>query len=308
MPPDFTPAALPVLAAMHPYRYNRNNPFDLTTPIELVLPARMSSRDYVESIRAFAVPEDGIAVWFFGQNGFVLKSADSPLIGIDLYLTNSCAKLGAGRKFRLDRQLPVFVEPEDLDIDVFCTTHSHDDHADLETIERFAKVRRAEFIGPWESVERYRMCGVPASACHTLHPNQTLTVAANTEVTGAFALPTDDTDLNHTGIVIRFSNGIRFYNSGDTGYCDLLSSLVPRRVNVFSICMNGGFHNLDPMQAAQIVRAVDPEVAIPTHYDMMVNNVGNPEMLGIGLETVGSRARLEILDYYCPWVYRKSRG
>jgi len=287
------------------YDFTRNDPYDRDARIELVVPPLIPSREYMQSIRAFEVPADGLAIWFMGQNGFILKSSAGPLIGIDLYLTNSCAQLYAHMPFRLERQLPIFIEPEDLDIDIFFTTHSHDDHADPETIRRFIGNKRVLFVGPWESVEKYKRCGVPESYCLVLHPNQTIQLDGPTALTGAFALPTDNTDLNHSGVLIRFTNGITFYNTGDTGYCELLGSLVPRGVDLCAICINGGFHNLDPLQAARIVKAVDPAIAIPSHYDMMINNIGDPDMLRTALNLVGSSARVQVMDYYRPWVFRK---
>jgi L-ascorbate metabolism protein UlaG (beta-lactamase superfamily) len=286
------------------YQFTRNDPYDRAAQIEFVLPPLIPGRVYMESIRAFEVPPDGLAIWFFGQNGFILKASRGPLIGIDLYLSNSCARLFSHLPYRLDRQLPVFVEPEDLDIDVFFTTHSHDDHSDPDTIRRFISVKKAQFIGPWESVEKYLRCGVPQSCCRILHPNQTIQLDGPTQLTGTFALPTDNTDLNHTGVLIRFANGISFYNTGDTGYCELLESLLPRGVDLCAICINGGFQNLDPLQAARIVKAVDPAIVIPCHYDMMINNVGHPDLLRTALCLVGSKANMQVLDYYSPWVFR----
>jgi L-ascorbate 6-phosphate lactonase len=292
---------------MQRYHFARNDPYDREARIELVLPPQIPSREYMESIRAFEVPTDTLAIWFLGQNGFILKASTGPLIGIDLYLTDSCAALFAHLPFRLDRQLPIFIDPEDLDIDVFFTTHSHDDHSDSETIRRFFGKRQARFIGPWESVEKYKRCGVPESCCQILHPSQTIQLGGPTELTGTFALPTDNTDLNHSGVLIRFANGITFYNTGDSGYCELLPSLLPRGVDLCAICINGGFHNLDSLQAAHIVKAIEPSVVIPCHYDMMINNIGHPDMLRAALDVVGSNARVQVLDYYRPWVFRKER-
>lgn len=288
------------------YEFTRNDPYDRREEIQLVLPQLIPSRVYMESIRAFEVPADGLAIWFLGQNGFILKSSEGPLIGIDLYLTNSCAAMFAHLPYRLDRQLPIFIEPEDLDIDLFVTTHSHDDHADAETIRRFISMRQAQFVGPWESVEKYKSCGVPQSRCRVLHPNQTLQLDGPTELTGTFALPTDSTDLNHTGILIRFANGISFYNTGDTGHCELLESLLPRGVDLCAICINGGFHNLDPLQAARIVNVIDPGVAIPCHYDMMINNTSHPDLFRTALCLIGCTAKVQVLDYYQPWVFQKT--
>ena len=296
----------PVMARYH---FSRNDPYDRNAGVELVVPRSIPSRAYMESIRAFDVPSDAIAVWFFGQNGFVLKASQGPLIGIDLYLSDSCAHIYRDMPFRLNRQLPVFVEPEDLDIDVFLTTHSHADHADPETIRRFSgRGKGAEYIGPWESVEKYKECGVPMSACTALHPHQSIRLDGSTEITGTFALPTDNTDLNHIGVVIRFANGITFYNTGDTAYCSLIESLLPRDVDVCAICINGGFHNLDAMQAAHIVQAIHPQVAIPCHYDMMINNVSDPDRLRVALQVLGCDTPVEVLDYDRPWVFRRDQG
>jgi L-ascorbate 6-phosphate lactonase len=286
------------------YNFARNNPYDREAAIEPVLPRLIPSAAYMQSIRAFEVGEGSLAIWFFGQNGFVLKAHAGPLVGIDLYLTDSCAERFAHLPFRLNRQLPIFVEPEDLDIDIFLTTHSHDDHADPETIRRLPHKERLRFVGPWESVVRYRECGVPASACTMLHPNQTVEVDG-LAMTGTFALPTDATDLNHAGVLIRFPGGITFYNTGDTAFCGLLASLLPRNPDLCTICINGGYNNLSAMQAARLICAINPRIAIPCHYDMMVNNVGDPEMFRTALDVAGGAARVEILDYYQPWVYTR---
>ena len=288
---------------MKNYDFGTNNPFDRSAPVRMVLDRLLDSRGYMDSIRSFSVPPNGLAVWFFGQNGFIVKAGQGPLIGIDLYLTDSCAQRFAELPFRVNRQLPVFVEPEDLDVDVFLTTHSHDDHADPETIRRFARKRHAAFIGPWQSIQRYEQCGVPSASCHLLHPGQELQFGGPTKVRGTFALSTDNTDLNHLGVLFEFANGITFYNTGDTAYCELLKDLLPRNPDICTICINGGFHNLSHMQAAEIVAAIQPKVAIPCHYDMMINNVGYPQMLEASLRVLGSDVGVRILPYYEPWVY-----
>ena len=60
------------------------------------------------------------------------------------------------------------------------------------------------------------------------------------------------------------------------------------------------------MQAAQVIKQLKPRVAIPCHYDMIVNNVACPEMLGVALDLLGSEAAFRILRYYEPWTYRRS--
>lgn len=288
------------------YVFDRNRPFDREAPIRMVVDRALSSADYMNRIRSFAVPPNSLAIWFMGQNGFILKDADGLLIGIDLYLSNSCAATFAHLTFRLDRQLPVFIEPEDLELDVFITTHSHDDHADPETIRRIPRTRRTRFVGPFDSRRVFRECGVPESHQQLIHPGQTMELSSSARLRATFALPTDDTDLNHTGTLLEFRNGITFYNTGDTAYAEILGSLLPKDVDICAICINGGFHNLSPAEAASIVGHVNPKIAIPCHYDMMIHNVGSPEMFRVALELIGSPAQFVRLNYYEPWLYRRS--
>ena len=288
-----------------PYRFTDNNPYDREVPIRLVVPHLIESAAYMRSIREFPVPESALAIWYMGQNGFLIKSAGSPLIGIDLYLSDSCATTFSHLPFRLNRQLPVFIEPEDLDIDIFFCTHSHQDHADPETIRRFTRRDQTRFLAPFDALRVFRECGLPERSCRLVHPGERIALGQGTTLEATFALPTDATDLNHTGVLIEFSNGIRFYNTGDTAWAPRLPALLPHAIDVCAVCINGGFHNLVPMQAAEIVKAVRPRVVTPCHYDMMVNNVGSPDMLRVALDLLHVGADFFQMKYYEPWVYSR---
>jgi L-ascorbate 6-phosphate lactonase len=258
--------SIPVYASSKPYVFTRATPYDRSAPIEYVVPRLLHSRTYTRIIREFEVPTDDHAIWHLGQNGFLLQDAQGLLIGIDLYLSNSCATTFTRLPYRLDRQLPIFIEPEDPDIDVFITTHSHDDHADPETIRRMKKDGATNFLG---------------------------------------AVPTDTTDLNHTGMLLPFGNGIRFYDTDDTAYTERLPTLLPEQVDICAICINGRFHNLAPAEAAAIVKAIRPRVVIPCHYDLRVNNMGSPEAFREALDEAGADAIFVLMKYYEPWLYRR---
>jgi L-ascorbate 6-phosphate lactonase len=289
-----------------PYAFTRNDPYDRNAQIEMVVPKLMDSKAFMESIRSFAAPVNAIAVWYLGQNGFLLKDSSGTLIAIDPYLTNSCAAAFADLPFRLDRQLPVFIEPEDLDVHFFLTTHSHQDHTDPETIRRVKRTGSTEFIGPFDAFRIFKECGVPDSRCKLIHPGEELKLGSVT-AKATFALPTDDTDLNHIGFLLTFANGMTFYNTGDTAYAERLSALLPKGVDVCAICINGGFHNLGPMQAAAIINAIRPGTIIPCHYDMMVNNIGCPDMLRVALDLARVDGDCAPLRYYEPILFFAGR-
>ena len=289
----------------HRYVFNRNDPYDRDAPIQYLIPRMMESRLFMKRIREYPPSPDTLVLWYLGQNGFILKFGDGPLIGIDLYLTNSCASAFADLPYRLDRQLPIFIEPEDLDIDIFITTHSHQDHADPETIARMDK-SDCLFVGPFDSWRLYQECGVPKASLRLIHPGETHELTGAVTLEASFALPTDKTDLNHTGVLLRFDDGTTYFNSGDTAYTELLAKLLPPDVDICTICINGGFNNLSPLEAAKIVHAIRPRVVIPCHYDMMINNIGSPEMLRVALDLIGATAEFHQMKYYEPWLYKRT--
>ncbi len=100
----------------------------------------------------------------------------------------------------MDRRVPIFIAPEELDVDHFLCTHSHQDHADPETISRLSKEHIESFVGPGLACESFAACGVAGAKVRQVYPGGKLQVADVT-VHGTFAMPTDDSDLNHMGYV-----------------------------------------------------------------------------------------------------------
>jgi L-ascorbate 6-phosphate lactonase len=162
--------------------------------------------------------------------------------------------------------------------------------------------------GPFDTSEVFADCGIERSRCVVVHPGQPVAIGEDVSFEATFALPTDDRDLNHVGIVITFANGLTFYNTGDTAYAEGLGALLPSEVDVCAICINGGFHNLSVMQAAAILKWIRPRVAVPCHYDMMVNNVGCPQMLKVALDVLDVDTRFVMMSYYEPWIYWRNES
>ncbi|MFB6150977.1 MAG: MBL fold metallo-hydrolase [Haloarculaceae archaeon] len=65
---------------------------------------------------------DGLAVWYLGCNGFVLKAEDGTTVFVDPYL-------GSGDPPRTVRMIPVPFDPDDVrEADAVFGTHEHTDH------------------------------------------------------------------------------------------------------------------------------------------------------------------------------------
>jgi L-ascorbate 6-phosphate lactonase len=261
------------------------------------------SRECMKSVRNYRVEKGSVALWWLGQMGFLMKTPEGTVLAVDAYLTNSCQKLGESLGLNLARRVPVFIEPEELDVDDFLCTHSHQDHADPETIGRLQKQTIQTFVGPGPACECFRRCGVEESKIRQVYPGAQLRLA-DVLVHGTFALPTDDSDLDHIGFVLAVNEGPRVYISGDTDYTELLGHVRKLEPDIMIVCINGGFNNLSHWEAAEVASMVKPRVAIPCHHDMFADNAVDPGQCRACLLTKAPHVRYEKLDYMKPFVFK----
>jgi L-ascorbate 6-phosphate lactonase len=238
---------------------------------------RLASAPFMAEIRRHTVNPGKVAMWHLGNNGWILKDDQGTLTAIDPYLTDFCASQRTGVRKPKSRILPVFIEPEDFDVDLVVITHSHCDHCDPWTLERLKCRTTASFLAPWQALKVIEDCGIPRENRYLMHPLQT-TIIRGVEVTGAFAEPTDFSDLNHMGFVFRFHGDRVYYNSGDTAKTELLAHVRSLKPEWMSICINGGYHNLSHWEAAEICALIQPKLVLPAHYDTMPHNLQPPHM------------------------------
>ncbi|MBK5290269.1 MAG: MBL fold metallo-hydrolase [Acidobacteriia bacterium] len=254
----------------------------------------------MRQIREFPVPKKTVALWWFGQNGYIFKTPEGTLVSTDLYLSDSCAHLPV--PIDLSRRVPVLIQPEELDVDVFACTHNHQDHTDPETIRRIRHKDTIAFVGPHPSCEVFLRENVEASRVAPAWPGCHLEYRDVT-IDGAFALPTDDTDLNHMGFVFCFGGGPRVYVTGDTDYSDLLVSASKHKPDLIITCINGGFNNLSHWEAADLVGKIKPRAAIPCHYDMFADNQVDPRQFAASLKLKAPDVRYQQMGYGTPLLF-----
>jgi L-ascorbate 6-phosphate lactonase len=256
----------------------------------------------MNSIRECKVEKGSVALWWLGQMGFLVKTPAGAIFSIDAYLTNSCEKIGASIGLDLSRKVPIFIDPEALRVDYFLCTHSHHDHADPETIERVDKNGITLFAGPGLACETYRRCSVEEKKIRQLYAGSKVEMA-DVAVHGTFAMPTDESDLDHLGFVLAIENGPRIYISGDTDYTNLLGHVAKLEPDVMITCMNGGFNNLSHWEAAEVANMIGPKVAIPCHYDMFPSNAADPAQFRACLHYKAPQVKYQQLEYVKPFVF-----
>jgi L-ascorbate 6-phosphate lactonase len=90
---------------------------------------------------------DGLALWYLGCNGFVVKSSGGTTIFVDPYL-------GTGDPPRTIRMIPVPFDPADVrSADAVLATHEHTDHVHGPSQAPILERTSATFVGPGESTE-----------------------------------------------------------------------------------------------------------------------------------------------------------
>lgn len=230
------------------------------------------------------------------------QKSEWTLVAVDPYLSNSCVTLNTVYGLDFSRVSLVFIGPEDLWVDLVLLTHSHLDHLDRETIRRFTRKDEARFFVPWQAWRLLPDLGIDPGHAFLIHPLQALEFR-DLKVTGTWSVPTDATDLNHLGFAVEFANGIKYYNTGDTAFRELLGHVRKLEPHVMSICINGGFNNLSPWDAARVIKFVQPGVVIPAHHDMMVCNQQDPVMFENSLKAQGVTAKYTRMGYYEPYLY-----
>lgn len=263
---------------------------------------KLTSKAFMAAIETYQPGPGKTAVWHLGQNSWVLKGAEGRIVAVDPYLTDFCASKRTGQRVAKSRLLPVFIEPEDLKADVVLITHSHPDHADPFTLERLSIKTTATFLGPWQALKVVTEAGVPCENQLLMHPLQVETVKG-VEISGTFAEPTDFTDLNHMGFAVRFAGGRLWYNSGDTAKTELLGHVKALKPAMMAVCINGGYHNLSHWEAAEICALVEPEVAVPAHYDMMPHNLQSPHMFRKSLYEKARAVKYLRMEYYTAYEF-----
>jgi L-ascorbate 6-phosphate lactonase len=256
----------------------------------------------MQEIRAFSVAPSQVAMWWLGQNGYIFKSPEGTLAGVDLYLTDSCAEIGRSIGLDLGRRVPVLIEPGELDVDIFACTHNHGDHTDVETIRGLRNRETCWFVGPQTTCSVFRAEGIGSERIRAAWPDCELAFG-DVAIRGTFAMPTDDSDLNHMGFVLGFGKGPRVYMTGDTDWHELLASAAKHSPDVMIACINGGFNNLSAWEAADLASRIKPKMAIPCHYDMFADNAIDPGQFRAALRVRAPGVCYQELSHGQPFVF-----
>lgn len=222
-------------------------------------------------IRETSVAPGSVAIFWLAQAGFAFKCPSGRIVYVDPYLTDSVEKLVGFR-----RVMASVMRPEEVEADLYVTTHHHEDHFDVEAVPVVHERNpQTIFAGPPTCVERFRSLGIPAERIWTLCEGDRYRFD-NIELLTVYA---DHGQLAPDAVgVILDLEGVRVYHMGDTClHPEKLEPLAALSIDVLIPPINGRYGNLDAADAVRAAAILKPKVAIPSHFWMFIQHDGDPE-------------------------------
>ena len=227
--------------------------------------------EWTRDLRNAEVPARGVRLYWLGQAGFAFRTARGRRIFLDPYLSDACERL-AGFK----RLSPPALRAEEVEADWVILTHEHADHLDPDTIPVIARNNPAcRFAVPAGCMAGLEEAGVTPERRVRLEPNRPHDLGDLVVHT----VPADHGDLSPSALALVLDfGGTRVMVTGDTSWRPVLfKPLYDLKPDVVLPVINGGFGNMNHIDAARLVSEAKPRLAIPCHFwTMAEQGAGDP--------------------------------
>ncbi len=232
-------------------------------------------------------PDDGIAIWWLGQSGYVIKY-DRKIIYIDPYLSESLTDKYANSSKPHVRMIsnplkPYLVHHADW---ILCT-HKHSDHMDPQTLLPMMQTSvKARCVIPASHYQHAIQMGLPKERLLCVNADQTLALDDNIQllpIPAAHESLETDKEGNHLYLgYILILGRFTLYHSGDTiPYRGLMQRLTKQRIDLALLPVNGRDaqrHTLGTLgnctveEALTLATLCGAAILVPNHYDMFTFN------------------------------------
>jgi L-ascorbate metabolism protein UlaG (beta-lactamase superfamily) len=226
--------------------------------------------------------EHGLAIWWLGQSGFVVKSRKGTLV-IDPYLSDSLTRKYADTARPHIRMTGRPVAPEDLGgVNLVLCSHKHTDHMDGETLRPLLEANPDAVVGlPAALGEHAASIGIAAARQLLLDVGEPLEHAGFRVRPVPAAHEQFDRDEHgrhrQMGFIVE-CGGLGLYHSGDSVVFDGLVDELPAMLDVMFLPINGRdpargvAGNMSAAEAIDLAQLVRPRFVVPHHYDMFTFN------------------------------------
>ena len=249
---------------------------------------------------------DGLAVWYLGCNGFVLKSSSGTTVFIDPYLN-------IGDPPRTVRMIPVPFDPTDVtEADAVFTTHEHSDHVDGPSQGPILEGTGANFYGPDASVGVVRDEGwldewdIEPSQLERITEDDSLCIGDLM----VHVEPANDPDADHpVSYVFEHQSGT-FFHGGDArpGAFEDIGERYDIDVGVLAFGSAGMIPDKqtreptytqwysDENMLVEAAQALRLDTLVPSHWDMWKGLTADPTALHDHVRSFEYPATLDVVE------------
>jgi L-ascorbate 6-phosphate lactonase len=245
-----------------------------------------SGPELLEEIAATAPGPDSLALWWLGQSGFLIKSADTTIL-VDPYLSEHLTTKYANTDRPHVRMTRAPLRASDLTgVDLVLCSHKHSDHLDPGTLpDLLTASPRALVILPRAIIPHALELGIPADRLIGLDAHESW-LSANERFIVVGTLPalheTFDVDESgrypYLGFVVNLA-GLCLYHSGDClTYEGIAAYLAGSPIDVAFLPINGRdpsrgvAGNMSAAEAVDLANELKCRFVVPHHYDMFKFN------------------------------------
>jgi len=212
-------------------------------------------------------------LFWAGQAGFIIKSAEGKLLGIDLYLSE-CVEPVEGH-VGYHRLMPQLLGYDELTFDVLIATHFHRDHFDIDAMPGLMANGKTQLYCAYDCQEDVDRLRIDRNRVLFVKPGETydfagflmdfiqadhgqgapLEVASIITVDGRHILETGDTSLH-----LDWKEA--YLKAGD--------------LDVLIAPINGAYGNLTEQENVDLTAALKPKLTVPCHFGMFASHGGHP--------------------------------
>ena len=200
-------------------------------------------------------------ITWLGQAGLLFEN-DNIKIMIDPYLSNSVQKLNKNNF----RRMPILKSLFNVKPNVMIFTHSHLDHFDPETVNKFVKKDTAvTVLAPFSVWGEVRKIG--GNNNYVLFNRNTTWTERDVKFT---AVKAEHSDSSPIGIIINDGQK-KYYVTGDTLYDKEIFNELPNDIYAVFLPVNGCGNNMNMEDAKNFCEIIKPKFAVPIHCGMFDN-------------------------------------
>lgn len=212
-------------------------------------------------------------LFWLGQAGFVIKSSNGKLLGIDLYLSE-CVEPVEGH-VGYHRLMPQILDPQKIQFDVLIATHFHRDHFDIDAMPTLMNNGKTRLFCAYDCQKDIGHLKIDKNWVQFVKPGDTCEYAGF-KIDFIRSDHGDGAPLEAAPIVTV--DGKRILEIGDTSlHLDWKDEyLKAGPLDVLIAPINGAYGNLNEQENVTLTKALQPKLTIPCHFGMFASHGGHP--------------------------------